>query len=105
MSVKPMMASGIVQRTPEYGQIKHEQDSRPMVEQQNIGHMQQRQTERAAKQIIKKDNATDFKENRHDAREKTKGIFFDIRKQKNKETEEDDGKVIPKTNGHFDMRI
>jgi len=108
MSVKPILNNGMVQRSQDISPIKQNQDIRPQIDQMNIQHQNEKQIDRTAKQVIKKDDTPDFKDNRHDAREKTKGTFFDIRK-KNRNTadtsEDEDGVVIAKGKQHFDMRI
>lgn len=107
MSIKPLLNNGMVQRSQDISPIKQNQDIRPQVEQMNIQKQHEKDVDRTSKQIVKKENAADFKDNRHDAREKTKGIFFDIRKKNTngKESEDDDGVVVAKGNQHFDMRI
>ncbi len=81
MSIKPLLNNGMVQRSQDISPIKQNQDIRPQVEQMNIQKQHEKDVDRTSKQIVKKENAADFKDNRHDAREKTKGIFFDIRKK------------------------
>lgn len=107
MAIRPIEANGIIQRSQDVGQLKQNQDIKPQVEQQNIHHMQEKQLERTSRQIVKKENATDAGNTHHDAKEKGRGIFFDIRKKKEPKeyAEEEDGVVLPKQEQHFDMRI
>ncbi len=108
MSIKPLLNNGMVQRSQDISTIKQNQDLRPQVEQMHIQKQHEKDVDRTARQIVKKENAADFKENRHDAREKTNGIFFDIRKKniRDKESDDDDdGVVIVRGNQHFDMRM
>lgn len=109
MAITPIYNNAMMQRTPEISQIKHNQDIRPQVEQQNIQQTNERQIERNARQIVEKEDVSTEGQERHDAKEKGRGIFFDIRKKDSKEQrdvdENEDGVVIDKKNSHFDIRI
>lgn len=109
MAITPVYNNAMMQRTPDVSLMKHNQDIRPQVEQQNIQKSNEQQVERNARQIVEKENIADNGQERHDAKEKGRGIFFDIRKKDKKSVEEiaddEDGIVIDKKNSHFDMRI
>jgi len=108
MAITPIYNSAMLQRTQDISQIKQNQDIKPQVEQHNIQQTTTKQVEKNARQIVEKNNVTGEGQERHDAKEKGRGIFFDIRKKDAKEKErivEDDGIVIDKKNSHFDMRI
>lgn len=109
MAITPIYNNAMMQRTPEVSQVKYNQDIRPQVEQQNIQLANTQQAERNARQIVEKDNIAGNSSERHDAKEKGRGIFFDIRKKEKKvrtdAEDEEDGIVIDKKNSHFDMRI
>lgn len=109
MAITPIYNNAIMQRTPEVGQIKHNQDVRPQVEQQNIQKTNEQQVEKNARQVIEKNNIAQDNHERHDAKEKGRGIFFDIRKKEkngqNDIDDDEDGIVIDKKNSHFDMKI
>ena len=109
MAITPIYNNAMMQRTPDVSQIKHNQDVRPQTEQQIIQKTNEQQVERNARQIVEKENIADNRQERHDAKEKGRGIFFDIRKKDKKSVEEiaddEDGIVIDKKNSHFDMRI
>ena len=36
MTIRPVVLGGMIQRTDDVGQIKHQQDAKPMMDQQNI---------------------------------------------------------------------
>lgn len=109
MAITPIYNNAMMQRTPDVSQVKHNQDIRPQVEQQNIQQTSERQLERNARQIVEKDNIASNSHERHDAKEKGRGIFLDIRKKgksgQSDIEDEEDGVVIDKKNSHFDMRI
>ena len=109
MAITPIYNNAMMQRTPEVSQLKYNQDIRPQVEQQNIQQTNAQQVERNARQIVEKDNIESNSGERHDAKEKGRGIFFDIRKKDKKvqtdADDEEDGIVIDKKNSHFDMKI
>lgn len=107
MAITPIYNSAMLQRTQDISQIKQNQDVKPQVEQQNIQQTTTKQVERNARQIVEKNNVTGEGQEHHDAREKGRGIFFDIRKKDAREVsvDEEDGIVIDKKSSHFDMRI
>lgn len=109
MAITPIYNNAMLQRTQDISQVKQNQDIKPQVEQHNIQQTTERQVERNARQIVEKNNVTGDGQERHDAREKGRGVFFDIRKKDAKEhksiADEDDGIVIDKKSSRFDMRI
>ena len=110
MSIRPVVDSGMIQRTQDVGNIKQHEDSRPMVQQHNIGIQQEKQEDQLTHQV----QQSEQKENagyRYDAKEKGNNKYEDRRRKKKQQkdsTEEAqaDGKVFFK--GHsssFDMKI
>ena len=43
MSVGPVVLNGMIQRTQDIGNLKQQEDNKPIVQQQNIGIQQERQ--------------------------------------------------------------
>ena len=110
MSIRPVVDNGVIQRTQDIGTIKQHEDSRPTVQQQNLGIQQERREDQLTHQVQQPDR----KENdgyRYDAREKGSNEYEDRRKKKKRQKEsakeeQTDGKVIYK--GHtssFDIKI
>lgn len=110
MSV-PVVMNGMIQRTQDIGNLKQQEDSKPLVQQHNIEIQQEKQAERLTHQVIE----TEKKENegyRYDAREKGSNQYEggNPRKKKNQKNTENeqnkDGRVILKSQGSsFDIKI
>ena len=110
MSIRPIVDYGVIQRSQDVGNIKHQEDSKPTIQQQNIGIQQERQEDQLTHQVQQPEQ----KENdgyRYDAKEKGNNKYEDRRQKKKRqkgsaEETQADGKVIFK--GHsssFDMKI
>lgn len=107
MAIRPVEVQGVVQRSQDIGQIKHNQDQKPLLDQNNIQLQMHRETERNLKQITKFENA-DKKENRYDAKEKGNGAYFGQKRQKRDKKEEEDGDSVTIksiNHGSFDVKI
>lgn len=110
MSVGPVVLNGMIQRTQDIGNLKQQEDSKPMVQQHNIAIQQERQEDRLTHQV----RQTEEKENegyRYDAREKGNNEYEGNNQKKRKEHDKNkeqnaDGKVILKGHGSsFDIKI
>lgn len=110
MSINPVVLNGMTQRTQDIGNLKQQEDNRPIVQQHNLSVQQEKQADRLTHQVIN----TEKKENegyRYDAREKGNNQYDgsgNPKKKKKKKEEESnkDGKVIFKGQSHsFDMKI
>lgn len=108
MAIRPVEVQGVVQRSQDIGQIKQNQDQKPLVDQSNIQVQMHRETERNLRQVSKFENS-DKKENRYDAKEKGNGAYFGRKgqkRQKREAEEEEEGSVMLKSihQGSFDMK-
>ena len=116
MSVGPVTIHGVIQRANDVGAVKHQEDSKPMVDQQNIqAHMKNEQMKHL-KQVRHADDSENHKK-KYDAKEKgnneyqgqgqQKKKYSDYQQQKKKKrSNEKDGSVVLKAgNSHFDMKI
>ena len=107
MSIRPVDFSGMIQRTQDFGNIKQQEDNKPMIQQHNIEVQQQKQEDHLTHQV----QHSEEKENegfRYDAKEKGnnhyEGNFGKNKKQKKEQ--KPDGKVRMKgTSGGFDVKI
>ena len=95
----------MMQRSDDIGMLKHQQDSRPAVEQQNAQTQMTKRTDELRHQVMNPENSN--KADTHaDAREKGKNEYFFRKKNENKKKEETDGKVVKKQfNGSFDVKV
>ncbi|MBO5096824.1 MAG: hypothetical protein J6B96_00750 [Agathobacter sp.] len=105
MSIRPVDISGIMQRSDDVGMLKHQQDSRPAVEQQNAQTQVAKRTEELRHQVMNPENSN--KPDTHaDAREKGKNEYFFRKGNGNKKKEETECRVVKKhSNGSFDVKV
>lgn len=101
--ISPIEANGIVSRTQDISQIRQNEENRNVI---NQNHYQDR-FEQEKDQMLKTvrdanyDNQTDT---RHDASEKGKNEYLS-NGQKKKKKKPEDGKVVLKQPGGFDVKI
>ena len=57
MAVGPVMLNGVIQRTQDVSMLKQQEDSRPMVEQQQIQSEMKQQESKLLKQVKHADDA------------------------------------------------
>lgn len=106
MAISPILNSGMIQRTDDVGVIKHQQDTKPVVEQQNAMTQVAKKTEEMRRQVVNPEDAN--KANTHaDAREEGKNKYFFRKKEgKKKQSEPTEDRVIKKTmGGGFDIKV
>jgi hypothetical protein len=105
MSIRPVDFNGMLQRTDDVGIIKHQQDSKPLVDQQNI-QSEFAKTQEAMLRQVAGTKAQERMENHADAKEEGHGLYYSSDKRKKKEKKEEPGKVKEKTmSGGFDVKI
>ena len=105
MAISPVLMGGMIQRTDDVSVLKNQQDSRPILEQQNLQVQMEKKVEEQRRQVVTSENSN--KTDTHaDAREKGKNAYFFRKKVKIKEQEESPkDQVIKKTTGGFDMKV
>lgn len=106
MAISPILNSGMIQRTDDVGVIKHQQDAKPVVEQQNAMVQVAKKTEEMRRQVVNPEDAN--KANTHaDAREEGKNKYFFRKKEGKKKTSEPtEDRVIKKNmGGGFDIKV
>ncbi|MBE5890572.1 MAG: hypothetical protein E7282_06335 [Lachnospiraceae bacterium] len=107
MSIRPVEFNGMLQRTEDVSQMKHQEDAKPIVDQQNIQQTVDQRADAMRHQVVDA-NQSDGAQNNADARDEGKGTYFDNRKKREKEKEEknSDGRVIRKVaETTFDIKI
>ena len=83
MSIRPVVANGMIQRTQDVGIIKQQEDDRPAVQQHNLSIRQEKQEDQLTHQV---QQAND-KENEgysYDAKEKGNNKYEPLNKKKKK---------------------
>ena len=105
MTIRPVDLNGMIQRTDDVGYLKHNQDIKPMMDQQNIQVQVDKREDRLAHEIQEKDKLNNAK-NDQDAKDEEQNTFIlkIDRKKKNKKDEKN--KVVKKyQSGSFDVKI
>lgn len=107
MTIRPVDLNGMIQRTQDVGNIKHQEDAKPLVDQQNIQSTVAKEEFKLTKQVNHADD-TDQEEYRYDPREKGNSEYHGSnRNKKKKEPEQEEtGKVLVKNHSSgFDIKI
>lgn len=105
MAISPILMSGVVQRADDIGVIKNQQDTRPVVEQQNLQTQMAKKVEAQRHQVVTAEDSN--KTDTHaDAREKGKNAYFFRKKSKqSKQDQTPENHVVKKSMGGFDMKV
>lgn len=108
MAINPINYA-MVQRANDVGTIKHNEDTKPMVNQQNIQVQVEKREDMLRHQVIDPKN-NNRSENEADAREEGKGRYFNNRKPRKKNTasakDDPKDKVIRKEGAkRFDISV
>lgn len=106
MSIRPIDFNGIIQRSEDVGAVKHQQEYKPVVDQQNIQAQITKNEANASQQVVTP-NRNEKLQNQTDARKEGKGQYRSSAKKKKKKPDADtDGKVIKKSDFPvFDIKI
>lgn len=105
MAISPILNSGMIQRTDDVGNLKLQQEQRPVVEQQSAQTQMVRKADELRHQVITPTDSS--KTDTHaDAREEGKNKYFFRKKTAKKQEENTDGCVVRKySSGSFDMKV
>lgn len=107
MSIRPVEFNGMIQRTQDVGNLKQQEDSKPIVQQHNIEIQQKKQEDHLLHQV----QQSHEKENegfRYDAKEKGNNSYegmFRKKKEKKKEKDAEDNVLQKRQSGGFDVKI
>lgn len=101
--ISPIEYNGVVQRAQDISAIKQNEDIRPQIDHMNVQNQHQQKEIMKHENVNKKDNA-DGKENKYDAKEKGNGMYYSEQNKKNNRKKED-GKVVKKQSGSFDVMV
>ncbi len=102
--MRPGMISGMIQRTDDIGYIKHQQDAKPAIQQQNVQTQMVKKEDNLRHQVM--DTEHNNKSDTHaDAREEGKGTYFLRKKHKEKKEETEDRVVQKGQTSRFDIKI
>lgn len=105
MAISPILTNGVIQRADDIGVQKGQQDSRPVVEQQNA-QVQVAKKVDAQRHQVNTSEESGKTDTHADAREEGKNAYFFRKKAKgNKQEVSQPDRVIKKTMGGFDMKV
>lgn len=107
MSVHPVHFNGMIQNTQDVSTIRHQEDQKPAVEQQNI-QIQKEQREQSQAQGVQKKEDADNQQKKFDAKEKGSNEYESQRRKKREKRENlPDGSVKLKMtmSGGFDIKV
>ncbi len=106
--IRPVVLNGMVQNQQPVSNVKHNEDQKPMLQQEQAFQTVTKQEQAASRQVVNKD-APEKEEYRFDAREGGKNEYQGgsrKRKGKQKEEKEGDGQVMVKGRpGGFDITV
>ncbi len=106
MSIRPVDFNGMIQRTDDVGMLKHQEETKPLVDQQNIQQQVTKNQEAMMRQVTDP-NKNERMDNHADAKEEGKGEYYASAQKKKKDgKKQEDGRVINKAmSGGFDMKV
>ncbi|MBD5472341.1 MAG: hypothetical protein HDR20_05415 [Lachnospiraceae bacterium] len=105
MTISRVELQGQVTRAQDFTTIKHNEDNKVAVDQTNIQRQFDQNVDIRLRQVNQSDQAEN-QQKRFDAKEKGNGTYSgDGGKRRKKEEKEEDGKVVLKGRGGFDMKI
>lgn len=107
MSIRPVDFNGMMQNQQNVSNVKHNEDQKPVLQQQQAFATVAKQEEASARQVVNKDNL-DREEYKFDARDGSKNEYQDNRKKKKakQKGKMEDGHVrIKGMSGGFDMTV
>lgn len=104
MAISPLLFNGSVSRMQDVSSIKHNEDSKGMIDQSNFQNTFHKEIDSKINQVHHSDNPEGRKE-KHDAKEKSKNTYMGDGGKQRQKGNRPDGKVIPKSQSGFDMKV
>lgn len=103
MTIRPVDLNGMIQRTDDIGYLKHNADTKPIMDQQNI-QVQVDKREDELFHEVQDPNSSNQTKNNQDAKEEGNNQYF--LKGHKKKKKEKDGVVVKKSaTGGFDVKV
>jgi len=103
MAIGFVEMQGQITRAQDFTTVKHNEDTKGLVDQSNFSQQMTRQVEKQAQRINKKDK-TENRQKKFDAREKGNNEYHgDGGRNRKKQDKEPDGKVLLKGVSTFDI--
>lgn len=96
--------SGVVQRSQEISQMKHQENNKPLVDNQNFGQHFSKEIRHHMDSVTDSQKGEKKKE-QYDAKKKGNGREYEKGQQKKREKGKENEKAILKSQSSFDIRI
>ncbi|MCI5621831.1 MAG: hypothetical protein MR355_09795 [Lachnospiraceae bacterium] len=103
MSIRPIDFNGVIQRTQDVGNLKQQENAKPLVDQQNIQIEVQKEEYRQSEQVRSKENA-DGDGQELDAKNGD-GRGYQGNQKKRKNQKQEDRVVVKGASSGFDIKI
>lgn len=104
MAIGQIEIQGQITRAQDFTVHKHNEDTRGLVEQTNVGNQFAKQIENQMNRVNRGDHP-EYKNKKFDAKEKGSNEYKGDGGQKRKKKKEPDGKVLLKGVGNFDISL
>jgi len=105
MAISPLLFNGSVSRMQDVTAIKHNEDNKGMVDQNNFQNAFNREIDSKVSYVHQSDNVEN-RQQKQDAKEKGKNQYSgDGGKNRKQDRKPSDGKVIAKSQGGFDIKV
>lgn len=102
--ITPIENNGMMLRTQDFSSIRQNEDNHSVNLHMHIQDSIDKNEDRSARSVHSKDNSDGANTN-HDAKEKGRNTYFDNRKKDSKKHGKQEGVVVPKNHGGFDVTI
>ena len=102
--IRPLEMNGIISRTQDVALLRSNEDNKVSIDHANVLNQMEtkRDTDAYTVQIASQSDGTDTK---HDAKEKSKNEYIDIRKKRKKQEAQDEVVRVKTPSGGFDLKI
>lgn len=104
MAISPILLNGSVTRMQDITQVKQNEDMKGMVDQTNFQNTFHKEIDHKLNQVHQSDNA-DNHQKKFDAREKGDNEYSGDGGKRRQQNKRQDGNVIAKSQGGFDIKI
>lgn len=102
--IRPIDMSGIVQRSQDVSQMKHQEDNKSLVDHQNFSQQFHKEVKHHLDSVTDSQKGEKKKED-YDAKNKGNGREYEEQKKGKKNKKKESDKVVIKTQSSFDIRI
>lgn len=102
--ISPIENSGMILRTQDFSGVRHNEENHSANVHVRIQESIDKSEEANAHSVREKDNA-DKSGTHHDARDEGRNKYFSLRTKQKKEKEQEDGVVVKKKPGGFNITI